>query len=396
MPIYEFSPRELDQSLWGASRYRGGCRVHAPDEASARNILATWYARTSGDFDVNAPIATSPWLVEGLAVLIATTDVDQSQYREGLIEEFHPSSRHTQIGLENSGIVVPARWVAVNADEISRRGRATIEGASAKGEAVTFRRETSGLEGVSARGEAGSIQSGFTMRAAEVRANAGESDAGTARWTLPAPSISTLDQWPAAGTNPTILRDEGQGGASGIGETISSTGHADVNIEVPTDHLTQSDFAPDVQFDEVARERFATAPQDVISEAQKALTITVALHEILRDARSNSPEAGEAIALLIRQEGVLTDVIEALQSGGDHDSARTRLVDLSRDVRDSLLRNLASDGVMRGVLAISFLGLASVLGIHVSGAIATLIVGSFVGPEIVKALTPWVKKAKDE
>ena len=154
---------------------------------------------------------------------------------------------------------------------------------------------------------------------------------------------------------------------------------SDINIEVPTAQLTITGHPPAVEIEEAVKRRFARAPQDVIDDAKCTLAITIALQEILVQERSNSPEAGEAKTLLEQQHTVLSNVIEALQSGSNEEAARKSAFTLLDDLMASILRNWACDGPVRGTLAIAAFTLASVLSVNLHWTAELLIAGSFVG-----------------
>lgn len=162
-----------------------------------------------------------------------------------------------------------------------------------------------------------------------------------------------------------------------------------VNIEVPTDQLTITTYPPTVEIEEAVKRRFASAPQAVISDAQRAVAITEALQEILVQARSNSDEASEAKTLLEQQRAVLSDVIEALQSGSNEKAARESALELLDSMMASILRNWAREGPVRWTLAIAAFAFTSVLGVTLDWTVQLLIAGSFVGEGVIEKLKNW-------
>ncbi len=162
-----------------------------------------------------------------------------------------------------------------------------------------------------------------------------------------------------------------------------------INIEVPAAQLTITGYPPTVEIEETVKRRFAKAPQAVINDAKCAVAITIALQEILVQERSNSREAGEAKTLLEQQHTILSNVIEALQSGSNEEAARTSAFELLNDLMASILRNWACDGPARGTLAIAAITLASVLGVNPHWTAELLIAGSFVGEGVIEKLKKW-------
>jgi hypothetical protein len=162
-----------------------------------------------------------------------------------------------------------------------------------------------------------------------------------------------------------------------------------VNIEVPTDQFTITEHPPTVEIEETEKPRFTKATQAAINDGKCALAITIALQEILIQERSNSNEASEAKTLLEQQHTVLSNVIEALQSGSNEEVARKNAFELLDDLMASILRNWASDGPVRGTLAIAAITLASVLGVNLHWTAQLLIAGSFVGEGVIEKLKEW-------
>lgn len=169
-----------------------------------------------------------------------------------------------------------------------------------------------------------------------------------------------------------------------------------VKIEVPTDHLTITGYPPTVEIEEAVKRHFARAPQDVINDAKRAVAITEALQEILVQARSNSDEASEAKTLLEQQRAVLSDVIEALQSGSNEKAARESALELLDSMMASILRNWAREGPVRGTLAIAAFAFASVLGVTLDWTVQLLIAGSFVGEGVIEKLKDWGSRDKGD
>ena len=114
--------------------------------------------------------------------------------------------------------------------------------------------------------------------------------------------------------------------------------------------------------------------------------------------RLNSPEAGQAQALLEKQVNALDDIVAMLQSDGDKEAARKTLLDLLYDVLESYLKVLADGGVTKGILAAAAIALLSLTGVEVGYIIAALVAGPIVGLDVKalkKILSEW-KKKKDE
>ena len=169
-----------------------------------------------------------------------------------------------------------------------------------------------------------------------------------------------------------------------------------VNIEVPTAHFTITGYPPTVEIEETGKRQFAKAPQAVINDAKCAVAITIALQEILAQERRNSPEAIEAKTLLEQQHTILSDVIEALQSGSNEEAARKSAFELLNDLMASILRNWAHEGPVRGTLAIAAITLANVLGANLHWTAQLLIAGSFVGEGVIEKLKDWQSRDKGE
>ncbi len=169
-----------------------------------------------------------------------------------------------------------------------------------------------------------------------------------------------------------------------------------VNIEVPAAHFTITGYPPTVEIEEAVKRRFARAPQAVINDAKCTLAITIALQEILLQERSNSPEASEAKTLLEQQHIVLSNVIEALQSGSNEEAARESAFELLKDLMASILRNWAREGPVRGTLAIAAITLASVLGVTLDWTVQLLIAGAFVGDGVIEKLKEWGSRDKGD
>ncbi len=169
-----------------------------------------------------------------------------------------------------------------------------------------------------------------------------------------------------------------------------------VNIEVPAAQLTITGHPPTVEIEETEKPRFTKTTQAAIDEGKCALAITIALHEILVQERSNSPEASEAKTLLEQQRTILSNVIEALQSGSNEEAARKSALELLDDLMASILRNWACDGPVRGTLAIAAITLASVLGVNLHWTAQLLIAGSFVGEGVIEKLKEWRSRDKGD
>ena len=177
-----------------------------------------------------------------------------------------------------------------------------------------------------------------------------------------------------------------------------------VIIEVPdaqiglTGHPSTVTVGSAEEIDEATRQRFNKTPATVVAEARRARDMTIALQAILRDMRLNSPEAGQAQALLEKQVNALNDIVAILQSDGDKEAARKTLLDLLYDVLESYLKVLADGGVTKGILAAAAIALLSVAGVDISIIVVALVAGPIVGLEVKalrKILSEW-KKKKDE
>ncbi len=114
--------------------------------------------------------------------------------------------------------------------------------------------------------------------------------------------------------------------------------------------------------------------------------------------RLNSPEAGQAQALLEKQVNSLDNIVAVLQSDGDKEAARKTLRDLLYDVLESYLKVLADGGVTRGILAAAAIASLSLTGVDVSLIIAALVGGTIVGIDakaLKRILIEW-KEQKDK
>ncbi len=142
------------------------------------------------------------------------------------------------------------------------------------------------------------------------------------------------------------------------------------------------------QLREAVQIRFASDPEAVISEAKKALALTAAMQDVLRESGSNTDETFEAKALLERQQVVLNQVVEALKTGSDakEEQAKESFTELLGDLARSLLKNLSKNGPARGALAVGLMCLASVAGVDLDWIAQGLIVGSVVGGTMVERL----------
>jgi hypothetical protein len=118
--------------------------------------------------------------------------------------------------------------------------------------------------------------------------------------------------------------------------------------------------------------------------------------DAIKQQRSNSEEVNEAMALLERQHVVLANIVEVLQTGGNGDAISMTAGQLLDELVASILRNLASDGPVRGILAVAALSLASVLGVDLHWGSQLLITGMFAGKEMIEALGAWVRKGKSD
>ena len=134
----------------------------------------------------------------------------------------------------------------------------------------------------------------------------------------------------------------------------------------------------------------------MINDAKCAVAITEVLQEFLVQERSNSPEASEAKALLEQQHTILSNVIEALQSGSNEEAARASAFELLNNLMASILRNWAREGPVRGTLAIAAFAFASVLGVNLHWTAELLIAGSFVGGGVIEKLKEWGSKDKGD
>lgn len=174
--------------------------------------------------------------------------------------------------------------------------------------------------------------------------------------------------------------------------TVSSSDKqaSGVDIGVPTGSFSIGGHSPTVEASGGARERLTK--KEMLANARSAAAITIALQEVLDQERSNSDAAHDAIGLLKRQHVVINRIIQSLEVEEGEESARSNARDLLDDLVKSLLRNWASDGPVRGTLAVATISLASILGVNLHWTAQLLVAGSFAGKEIVEALEGWVRK----
>lgn len=86
MPIYEFVPRDLGHPSWTASTHKERCRVHAPNEATARRLLELEFSISTDAPNPDGRISMSPWVNPFQAECIGQVEPEMLSYREGLIE----------------------------------------------------------------------------------------------------------------------------------------------------------------------------------------------------------------------------------------------------------------------------------------------------------------------
>lgn len=85
MPLFELTPVDLSHHDWQASTHKNRCRIHAPDEESAK----VW---ANAEFDIAAPrsaggdIALPPWPNPERTVCEPAVVSSETEYREGRIE----------------------------------------------------------------------------------------------------------------------------------------------------------------------------------------------------------------------------------------------------------------------------------------------------------------------
>lgn len=117
MPVFEFHPTDLNDPSWSASTHKGAARVHAPDEATARQMLDDEFRVATDRRNPDGTIATSPWKDPERAECTGSVEPQEGEYLEGQIEV--PSSVYRGGGGGMyTGVGVDREWRAVNEDRL--------------------------------------------------------------------------------------------------------------------------------------------------------------------------------------------------------------------------------------------------------------------------------------
>ncbi len=86
MPVYHLTPIDLSHPDWEASDHKGECRVHAPDEDSAREYADEKFRKAGPWENFGGDTLFSPWTNPARVKCVEISDFDLSYYNEGSVE----------------------------------------------------------------------------------------------------------------------------------------------------------------------------------------------------------------------------------------------------------------------------------------------------------------------
>lgn len=90
MPIFDFEAHDLSHTAWQASSYKGPCRVHAPNEDTAREYANNEFTKAAKRQGAHAKTQLSPWMNPRFSRLLVTAGGPSGEYLEGQIETLKP------------------------------------------------------------------------------------------------------------------------------------------------------------------------------------------------------------------------------------------------------------------------------------------------------------------